>query len=261
MKVTKRYLRKLIIEGWHDDKHETLADKKYAEPGEPEWTEEELANAIRDYSKELTGRRDKYGDFEDLQALTWIELSDHYEAMFDSPEAVELRKQREREDKKFADSEVGHDEELHSLEKSPLRQGMGHRQESVNRLIKIIKEESKSVLRESYMKQRFTELSDIVLQIIDETPGLDGNALARTVIEVFNHEYRFGKQPHAEKEEVFTVLDVMQEDGEVFFDTQEDAWYAANSPEAIAAMDTQDQFSSREANPHDGGMYGEGENY
>ena len=60
-----------------------------------------------------------------------------------------------------------------------------------------------------------------------------------------------------DKEEVFTILDVMQEEGEVFFDTAEDAWYVANSPEAIAAMDAQDQFSSREANPHDGGMYGE----
>ena len=105
------------------------------------------------------------------------------------------------------------------------------------RFRELIKEESKRALRESYMKQRFTELSDIVLQIIDEAPGLDGAALVRTVVEVFNHEYRFGKQPHAEKEEVFTVLDVMQEDGEVFFDTQEDAWYVANSPEAITAME------------------------
>ena len=109
---------------------------------------------------------------------------------------------------------------------------------SRKRLRKLIKEESKKVLYESYMKQRFTELSDIVIQIINEEPGLGGDALVRTVVEVFNHEYRFGKQPHAEKEEVFTVLDVMQEEGEVFFDTAEDAWYVANSPEAITAMGT-----------------------
>ena len=149
MKLTKRYLRKLIREEWHDDKHETLADKKYAESETASnwayegWGEGDFVDAIRDYSKELTGRRDTYGDWEDLEALTMIELQDHYEAMFDSPEAEEFRAQRELEDQKFADSEAGHDEELHPLEKSPLRQGMGHRQESIGRLTQIIKEELK----------------------------------------------------------------------------------------------------------------------
>ena len=107
------------------------------------WTEGDLAQAIRDYSKELTGRRDTYGHPDDLQSLTWLELSDHYEEMFDSPEAVAFRDQREMEDQKFANSEVGHDEEDHPLERSPLRQGMGHRQEAagVTLLKKLVFEE------------------------------------------------------------------------------------------------------------------------
>ena len=149
MKTTRRYLRKLIREEWHDDKHETLADKKYAESttasssGYEGWADGDFVDAIRDYSKERTGRRDTYGDWEDLEALTMIELQDYYEERFDSPEAQEYRAQRDREDQKFADSEVGHDEELHPLERSPLRQGMGHRQESIGRLTQIIKEELK----------------------------------------------------------------------------------------------------------------------
>ena len=125
------------------------------------------------------------------------------------------------------------------------------------RLRKLIKEESKKVLYESYMKQRFTEMSDEVLAAIEASPGLSGMDIVSIVSD--DYPYNSNEMP-VDKEEVFTILDVMQEEGEVFFDTQEDAWYVANSPEAIAIMDTQDQFSSREANPHDGGMYG-GERY
>ena len=104
------------------------------------------------------------------------------------------------------------------------------------------------------MKRRFTEMSDEVLAIIEAEPGLSGEDLVATVGD--GYPYNPNEMP-VDKEEVFTILDVLQEQGDVFFDTAEDAWYIANSPEAIAAMDTQDQFSSREANPHDGGMYGE----
>ena len=121
-------------------------------------------------------------------------------------------------------------------------------------LRRIIKEESTKVLYESYMKQRFTEMSDEVLAAIEAEPGLSGMDIVATVSD--GYPYNPNEMP-VDKEEVFTILDVMQEEGEVFFDTAEDAWYVADSPEAIATMDTQDQFSSREANPHDGGMYGE----
>ena len=105
-------------------------------PGYEGWEDGDFVDAIRDYSKELTGRRNRYGDWDDLEALTMIELQDYYEAMLDSPEAQEHQAQRDREDQKFADSEVGYEEELHHLERSPLRQGMSHRQESTLRVTK-----------------------------------------------------------------------------------------------------------------------------
>ena len=63
-----------------------------------------------------------------------IELQDYYQEMFDSPEAEEYRAQRELEDQKFADSEVGYEDDEHPLERSPLRQGMGRRTEGVLRV-------------------------------------------------------------------------------------------------------------------------------
>ena len=102
------------------------------------------------------------------------------------------------------------------------------------RLRKLIKEESKKLLYESYMKQRFTEMSDVVLSIIEAEPGISGMELVATVSD--EYPYNSNEMP-VDKEEVFTILDVMQEEGEVVFDTAEDAWYIAGSPEAQTAMD------------------------
>ena len=102
------------------------------------------------------------------------------------------------------------------------------------RLRKLIKEESKKLLYESYMKQRFTEMSDVVLSIIEAEPGISGMELVATVSD--EYPYNSNEMP-VDKEEVFTILDVMQEEGEVVFDTAEDAWYIAGSPEALSAVD------------------------
>jgi hypothetical protein len=97
-------------------------------------------------------------------------------------------------------------------------------------LKRLIKEESVKVLRESYMKQRFTEMSDEVLATIEGEPGLSGMDIVMTVSN--GYPYNSNEMP-VDKEEVFTILDAMQEEDEVFFDTQEDAWYIAGSPEAL----------------------------
>tara|TARA_B100000700_G_C14995835_1_gene833740 strand:+ start:215 stop:538 length:324 start_codon:yes stop_codon:yes gene_type:complete len=89
------------------------------------------------------------------------------------------------------------------------------------------------IIQESYMKQRFTEMSDEVLAIIESEPGLSGMDIVATVGD--GYPYNPNEMP-VEREEVFTILDVLQEEGEVFFDTQEDAWYIADSPEAQATM-------------------------
>ncbi len=102
------------------------------------------------------------------------------------------------------------------------------------RLRKLIKEESAKVLYESYMKQRFTEMSDEVLAAIEAEPGLSGMDIVATISD--DYPYNSNEMP-VDKEEVFTILDVMQEEGEVVFDTAEDAWYIAGSPEALDSVD------------------------
>jgi len=111
---------------------------------------------------------------------------------------------------------------------------------SRKRLRKLIKEESKKLLYESYMKQRFTEMSDEVLAAIEASPGLSGMDIVSIVSD--DYPYNPNEMP-VDKEEVFTILDVMQEEGEVFFDTQEDAWYIADSPEALDAAGDYDAES------------------
>jgi len=121
-------------------------------------------------------------------------------------------------------------------------------------LRKLIKEESKKLLHESYMKQRYTEMGDEIISVISRQPGISGMDLVSAV------SAQYPENPNempVDKEEVFAILDDMMEDSEVWGDFENDGWYIPNTPEAIAAMDAQDQFSSREANPHDGGMYGE----
>jgi hypothetical protein len=92
------------------------------------------------------------------------------------------------------------------------------------------------------------KMFDAVIDALELKPGINGAELVDAVNQVHQG---------IGDDVLYDFLDELIEDGEVFFDTAEDAWYIANSQEAIAAMDAQDQFSSREANPHDGGMYGE----
>ena len=92
---------------------------------------------------------------------------------------------------------------------------------------------------------------DDLLGIIEQNPGISGPELldgVRTSSGIFA-----GKSDH----DIWGLMDTLIELGDVFLDEEEDAWYVANSPGHIAAMDARDQFSSRDANPHDGGMYGE----
>jgi len=134
------------------------------------------------------------------------------------------------------------------------------------RTIKITKRQLRRVIREAadqtdddFYEWRHQEdqkdhedyMIDDLLGIIEQNPGISGPELldgARTSSGIFA-----GKSDH----DVWGLMDTLIELGDVFLDEEEDAWYLANSPEHIAAMDARDQFSSREANPHDGGMYGE----
>jgi len=78
----------------------------------------DLIQMIRDYSKELTGRRETYGDIEKLDRMTDEQLKDYYDGMFDSPEAQDM--QQAIKDKE--DEELGFDTEYDMM---PTQSGFG----------------------------------------------------------------------------------------------------------------------------------------
>ena len=85
-----------------------------------------LIDMIRDYSKELTGRRDIYGDYDKLATLSTQELKDYYQGMFDSPEAQSAEDDARRADQERSDAELGKDDEF---DRMPTQSGMGRRME------------------------------------------------------------------------------------------------------------------------------------
>lgn len=88
----------------------------------------------------------------------------------------------------------------------------------------------KRIIRESYMKERYSDVQSIAVSEIQINPGLSGMELIKSIMTQYDDEIPLAK------EEIFTVLDDLQEDGEVFFDTEEDAWYIAGSTEAGDAI-------------------------
>jgi len=139
MKITKRQLRRIIREERTrllTKNCRKLFERSSGDIAMDELRSEDLIGMIRDYSKELTGRRDTYGSFDRLERLSVEELEDHYNDMTNSPEAQDLAAKFQGEE----DAALGHQEDLTSIERSPRRQGMGRRTESIRRIKKIIRE-------------------------------------------------------------------------------------------------------------------------
>ena len=88
-------------------------------------TEADYIERIRDFSQELTGRRDTYGAYEKIEHMSIAQLKDYYEGMFDSPEAQALRDEEQRD----ADAKLGRDTEFDSM---PKQAGMGRGLEEKN---------------------------------------------------------------------------------------------------------------------------------
>ena len=103
---------KLLNEGWNNWVNEESSDEE----------RDNLIDMIRDYSKELTGRRDIYGDYDKLATMSTEELKDYYQGMFDSPEAQSA----EDDARERADAELGKDDEFDMM---PTQSGMGRRME------------------------------------------------------------------------------------------------------------------------------------
>ena len=101
---------KNLMEGWRGYLKESA--------GEQEHDREDLMQMIRDYSKELTGRRDNYGDLETLSRMSLEQLQEYYQGMFDSPEAQYMADKIKDEE----DAALGQDDEYDMM---PTQSGMG----------------------------------------------------------------------------------------------------------------------------------------
>ncbi len=63
-----------------------------------------------------------------------------------------------------------------------------------------------------------TEIENSIMRTLENKPGIGGMTLAQRVM---------GEVPGVDRDSVFSFLDVLLEDGLVFFDDEEDAWYIA----------------------------------
>ena len=107
--------------------------------------------------------------------------------------------------------------------------------------MKITRKQIRKVIRESLlteggMKERFGEIQSAAIFALEGQPGVGGEALATAVMEELSDYGMIDAGMAITQEEVFETLDIMLEDGEVFFDIEEDKWYMADSPQAQAAM-------------------------
>jgi len=115
-------------------------------------TESDYIEAIRDYSRELTGSRDEYGNMNKIGHMDLTQLKDYYEGLKDSPEAQELAA-REQE---LGDIEMGID---NKFDKMPKQAGMG-RGLNEEQLKKMIRKEAKRILEARYhFANSFDQLS------------------------------------------------------------------------------------------------------
>ena len=81
-----------------------------------------------------------------------------------------------------------------------------------------------SFMLESYMKGRMIDIESSILDAIGDEPGIEGMKLASYVV---SDSSSYGHEVPVEQDEVFAVLDIMLEDGTVFFDEEEDAWFTS----------------------------------
>jgi len=95
--------------------------------------------------------------------------------------------------------------------------------------VKITKRQLRQIIREQIGRvapgpdpsagsneQDFIE--NVITDVLFKNSGIDGESLVRLVLD---SPYMYG----VEREAVFEMLDDMQEDGIVFFDVPEDAWF------------------------------------
>lgn len=91
---------------------------------------DDLISMIRDYSQELTGFRDQYGDFDKLATMDDDELERYYKGMFNSPEAQDMERRFRDEE----EAELGVDDDFDRMPKqSGFGRGMSERSDDDER--------------------------------------------------------------------------------------------------------------------------------
>jgi len=139
MKITKRQLRRII-----ETSHEETVDM-----GGESWTRDDLLDAISDYSKELTGRRDRAA-IEKLSSAPIEDVAAYYASM--SPEAQQDPEFIYATDTRAAETERNVRDAIDAYKPMAKHQGMGRRTESMKitkrQLKRIIKEEKAKLLKE-----------------------------------------------------------------------------------------------------------------
>ena len=117
-------------------------------------TEDDYIERIRDFSKELTGSRETYGEYGKIEHMSLAQLKDYYEGMLNSPEAQYL-KDKEQSD---ADASLGRDTDY---DRMPKKLGMGRMESTMKvneeQLKKLIKKEAKRLLEGRYQFARGIE--------------------------------------------------------------------------------------------------------
>ena len=104
---------------------------------------------------------------------------------------------------------------------------------SRRQLQKVIRE---SLITEGNMKERFGEIQGAIDLALYENPGMGGEALAASVMKELADYGMADAALKITQEEVFDALDIMMEDGQVFFDIENDMWYMTDSPQGKAAI-------------------------
>jgi hypothetical protein len=108
--------------------------------------------------------------------------------------------------------------------------------------MKITKRQLRRLIREGYMKERYTDIQEAILDILHKTPEIAGLDLVARV-----QAYGWGDAPGAipEKGEIFSILDILLEEDEVLFNVEEDRWslsgWRERGPGEIGAVELDSQ--------------------
>jgi len=83
-----------------------------------------------------------------------------------------------------------------------------------HQVLKIVE----NIMNEGFMKERFGEIENAIIAAVEEEPSIAGADLVDKLLNL-------APVDDLMQDEIFSVLDIMQEDGTIFFDSEDDAWF------------------------------------